>query len=332
MSIVRHRASVIVRTATVTAIAGALALVSVGAAAGVSAAPAPNDSGFNALNSGVVKYVPLAPTEATTQRQVNAPTGLKEAHRIASGLGFRKSKTFSEKQYAAYMAGKGVPPGFTKADARKAAQLTRLAVTYLGNTNGNSYTRIVGGEKVSVTLGSYGLMVDSTGMLRVPANCPDPASSDFSKCSPVRLINWVLAPDVICDDPDNVPPPGIPCGYMGAWMRHNKAKDTLKELYRSAYLPEVPYASKSQEQALDTQLIYVNKAGAGTQVVGVPVAPAMWLLNFLLIYALSPTEGAKMPAAWVAIPDEVVSAIEASVDGPTPGQVPYVEYMEYFTR
>ncbi len=39
-------------------------------------------------------------------------------------------------------------------------------------------------------------------MLKVPANCPDPSSPDFSDCSPVRQINWVLAPDAICDNPD----------------------------------------------------------------------------------------------------------------------------------
>jgi len=301
-----------------------LVMVSFGAATNGLTAPLPLDTGFNPTNAGEVKYLPLAPKEATRPQQVNAPLGLREAHRIATLLGFDRTKVLSKGQYAKYMAGLGRPPGYSKADAQKAAQLTRLAVEYLGNTTGNTYTRIIDGEKVTINLGSYGLIVDRKGMLRVPANCPDPSSPDFTLCSPVRLINWVLAPDAICNY--QVPPPGIPCGYMGAWMRHNNARDTLKELYTSAYAREAPFASQSQELAGIAQLIYVDKADAGIKVVGVPVAPAMWFTNFLLIYALSPDKAALMPAHWAAIPSGVATAIEGS----SMGQVHYRDYQQFF--
>lgn len=299
-------------------------LVSVGS---VSAAPAPLETGFNPTNAGVVKYQPFAPTEATQARKVNAPLTQKEADRLARIFGFDKSKAFSKKQYAAYIAGKGKPRGYSQAEADKAAQLTRQAVRYLTNTTGNTYERIIDGEKVSVNLGSYGLIVGEDGMLKVPANCPEPQSPDFDECSPVRQINWVLAPDAVCDYPDlaKTPPPGVPCGYMGAWMRSNKARDTLKELYSSAYITEAPYASKSQDAAGIPQLIYVTQ-GDDTVVVGVPVAPAMWITNYLLIYALSPEAARFMPAYWAAIPEEVVSALKESANG----QVPYGDYRQYF--
>lgn len=312
------------RLAAATATFVALALMSPAA----DAAAAPLDTGFNPTNSGVVKYLPFVPTAAARARQVNAPLGQREADRLAAVFGFDKAKAFSASQFAKYLSGKGRPKGYTKAEARKAAQLTRLSVTYLTNTTGNTYSRVIGGRKVAVNLGSYGLIVDSQGMLRVPANCPDPASPDFSDCSPVRLINWVLAPDAICDYPDlvKVIPPGIPCGYMGAWMRENRARDTLKELYSSAYVREAPYASKSQEAAGIPQLIYVDGPGRTQSVVGVPVAPAMWVTNYMLIYALSPEAAAKMPAYWSAIPPSVVTALEDSPDG----QVPYADYMRHF--
>jgi hypothetical protein len=305
--------------------------------AAASAAPAPFDTGFNPTNSGVVKYLPFAPTGTTNAREINAPLpSQKKADRLAAIFGFDKDKALSPKQYRQYMAGGGtIPKGYTKAEALKAAQLTRQSVTYLTNTTGNAYTRIIDGEEVSVTVGGYGLIVDEDGMLRVPANCPDPTSPDFSDCSPVRQINWVLAPDAICDYPDlaKSPPAGVPCGYMGAWMRANGAKDTLMELYSSAYIREAPYASKSQEAAAgdlgnDPQLIYVNKADGSTATVGVPVAPAMWITNYMLVYALNPESGAKFPAYWTGIPEEVVAAIQGSAMG----QVPYSDYMSYFNR
>ena len=300
-----------------------------GTAVTAAAAPLPPDTGFNPTNSGVVKYLPFVPTAAARPGQVNAPLGQREADRLATVFGFNKAKAFSASQYARYLSGKGRPRGYTKAEARKAAQLTRLSVTYLTNTTGNTYTRVIDGKEVAINLGSYGLIVDLKGMLRVPANCPDPTSPDFSECSPVRLINWVLAPDAICDYPDLAKeiPAGVPCGYMGAWMRHNRARDTLKALYTSAYVREAPYASNSQEAAGIPQLIYVDRAERAQAVVGVPVAPAMWVTNYMLIYALSPEAAAKMPAYWEAIPPDVVGALEDSPNG----QVPYADYIRRFS-
>ncbi len=305
----------------------ALALVYGGGAVSVSAAPAPPVTGFNPTNAGPVKYQRYAPTEASRAAQVNAPLTQKQADRLARIFGFDKNRTLSKKQYATLVSAKGKPSGYTQAEANMAAKLARQSVRwYMTNTTGNTYTRIIDGEKVTVNIGSYGLIVSEDGMLKVPANCPDPTSSDFSQCSPVRLVNWLLVPKALCADME--PPAGVPCGYMGDWMRSNNARDTLKELYSSAFVDEEPYASESQEVGGIPQLVYVTRADGSTAAVGVPVAPAMWILNFILVYMLNPEAARYFPAYWAAIPEDVVSAIEGSDNG----QVPYSDFMDLFAK
>lgn len=326
-----RRAGAHVKAAVAAGAVASLVFAAVGGATSASAAPAPLDTGFTPTNAGVVKYQPYAPTEAARAGQVNAPLTQEEADRLARIFGFDKSKAFSKKQYAALMSAKGKPSGYTQAEANMAAKLARQSVRwYMTNTTGNTYTRIIDGEKVTVNVGSYGLIVSEDGMLKVPANCPDPTSADFSECSPVRLVNWLLVPKPLCDDPDAAkkPPAGVPCGYMGDWMRSNGARDTLKELYGSAYVDQEPYASTSQEEGGIPQLIYVTRADGTTAEVGVPVAPAMWILNFVLVYMLSPEAARFMPAYWAAIPEDVVTALEESENG----QVPYSEFMQHFAR
>lgn len=58
------------------------------------------------------------------------------------------------------------------------------------------------------------------------------------------------------------------------------------------------------------------------------MVPSIWIANFLLIYAVSPTAAAQMPAAWAPIPTDVANAISASETG----QVSYSQYQSYFTN
>ncbi len=107
----------------------------------------------------------------------------------------------------------------------------------------------------------------------------------------------------------------------------------LRELYRSAYTPEVPYGSQSQTTRDPWELVPNQKGIGRTRYVGMAMAPSIWIVNFLLIYALSPTEAAKMPAFWEPIPAPVTKAILATpADSATAGQVPYDRFMKYFAR
>ncbi len=128
---------------------------------------------------------------------------------------------------------------------------------------------------------------------------------DDSPDAPTRQVNTVIAPG----------------GYMGRWMRANGATRSLIQLYRSAYAVETIYGFAAQQQSGVAQLVTNTKAGVSTEV-GMSMAPALWLVNFTLIYTLNPRLAADMPAYCAPIPAPVTQAILAS---PT-GQVPYSKY------
>ncbi|MEI6688194.1 MAG: hypothetical protein WCN97_02400 [Thermoleophilia bacterium] len=290
-------------------------LFAAGALAPVTSAAALN-TGWTTPYSGTPKYLELAPTQAKVARQINAPLGAAVADRLAASLGFDKSKTLSPKQYAEFISGQGNGGG--NAAGRAAAELTDSCVRYLTNSSAAPMTRVINGVPTRLVLGSYGLIVNPDGMLESPANTT----------SPCRQINWVIAPVAVCRFPEIDVPTGIPCGYMGMWMRRNRAIDTLKELYTSAYVREAAYGSKSQGASGIAQLVVNEKRNGQTSTVGMSMVPSIWITNFLLIYALSPKEAAKMPAYWTAIPAPVATAISSA----STGQVPYADYAQYFAN
>ena len=148
-------------------------------------------------------------------------------------------------------------------------------------------------------MGSYGLTVNTAGRLESPANAD----------APTRKINALL----------------VPHGYLAKWCRRNGASASLRMLYRSAYTPEVPFGAKAQQQSGAAQLVPNQKGRTGT-IVGMSMAPPLWIVNFALIYTLNPSLAAKMPASWTPIPAKVALAIAES---PT-GQVPYSQYASSF--
>lgn len=301
--------------AAVVATAAAIALpVSLADAASAAPAPAGASTGFTAPYSGAAPYVSFAPTIAKSSIQVNQPLGRKRADALALSFGLNPKKVLTPKQYAQFISAQGKGGG-TK-DARTAAYLVDAGVRYLTNTTATKMYRNINGVPTRILLGSYGLIVNKEGLLESPAN----------DTSPVRIVNWVLAPDAVCRFSPTPPPAGIPCGYMGKWMRKNGARDTLANLYASAYSREVPYGSLSQAQAEPHELVPNRRPDGSSVSVGMSMAPAIWVVNFCLIYVLNPRLAANMPAYWTPIPTEVSDAIYASETG----QVPYADYMKYF--
>ncbi|MBS1678299.1 MAG: hypothetical protein JST08_13045 [Actinobacteria bacterium] len=249
------------------------------------ARPARPAGGFEEPYAGSPKYEPFAPTMATERRQVNRPLGVRAADRIARAIGLDKADVFTARQYALFVSGKGV------GGERAPADLVDKSVRILTNTVGTPLYTKVDGKVTPVVLGSYGLMVSTDGMLESPAN----------KEAPTRQVNSVIEPG----------------GYMSTWCRANGAEQALSRLYRSAYTVEAVWGNKAQKQSGEAQLV-PNRF----QVVGMSMAPPLWLVNFALIYTLNPQLAAKMPAHWTPIPASVALAIAES---PT-GQVPYAEY------
>jgi len=264
-----------------------------GAAAAGAATRADSGTGWSIPFSGAPRYESLAPTEATSARQINQPIGQRVADGIARKLGLRKADTFTEQQYLEFISGGGVGGN------RSAAALVDRSVAILTNTTGRPLYSRVDGVLTSSVLASYGLFVNVRGLLESPANIH----------APTRLANYVLAPG----------------GYMGRWMRANGATSTLVMLYRSAYTVEAAYGFAAQQISGKAQLVTNAEGGVSTEV-GMSMAPALWLVNFTLIYTLNPALAADMPAYWAPIPANVARAILRS---PT-GQVRYSKFESAF--
>ena len=288
---------------------GVVASIGVGAWAALggtaTALPAPASSarmiakatsffGFSQPYAGNPRYVPVAPREIASARQLNRPLGQRLADRIARDIGLRKADTLTTSQYRALITGKGVGGSIS------AAKLIDASVLILTNTKGHPRIANVNGHPTPFVLASYGLWVNKQGLLESPANTT----------APTREINSLL----------------VPGGYIGTWFRANGAAKSLVRLYRSAYSSEVVYGNRSQNDAGVAQLLTNTKDGH-TVTVGMSMAPSIWIVNFALIYTLNPSLAANMPRAWAAIPAPVAQAISAS---PT-GQVPYSEWKSYLS-
>lgn len=283
-------------TSAAAAIIG-LALVTTTLPAAPAVASDPASTGFVEPFAGNLQFVLLAPIQATEQRQINRRLGQKRADAIALQIGLRKSDVFTPEQYKLFITGGGV------GGKKSAAELVDSSVRILTNTRGRAlYSR---GDHVPTArlqrsvLASYGLMVNTKGMLQSPANTD----------APTRQINSLLTPK----------------GYLATWCRANGARKSLRRLYRSAYPSEVVYGNQAQQQSGAAQLVTNTKDDASV-IVGMSMAPALWIVNFALIYTLNPRLAAAMPGWWAPIPTEVATAIAAS---PT-GQVPYRKYKSFF--
>ncbi|MGI9196892.1 MAG: hypothetical protein ACR2KE_05460 [Candidatus Nanopelagicales bacterium] len=304
----------------VAAVAAALALVAIPLVAiplDLASAAPPADTGFGQPFAGVDRWVSYSATEARTAAQVNETLGQKRADSLAANLGFDKAHAMTRQQYATFMSGRGRGGGGE--DAKVSVRLIEASVRYLTNANGTRMYRDINGKRTRVILGSYGLIVNRDGKLESPAH----------GSSPVRQVNWVLAPKAVCRVQQPPPELNLPegtCGYMGRWLAKN-APRVLKELYGSAYTSELPYGSLSQESTEPHETL-PNTKGGTTVYVGMPMAPAIYIVNFLLIYALNPRKAANMPAYWAPIPAPVAAALQ---DPANKGQVPYARYMHLFT-
>jgi hypothetical protein len=248
----------------------------VGAEVAGAAGHAASETGFSKPFSGASRYEYLAPTEATDASQLNIPIGQRRADEIALGLGLVKADTLTEQQFLEFISGGGV--GGDPA----AAKLVDESVRIFTNTTGRPLYSKVKGVLTPSVLASYGLFVNERGWLMSLAN----------EEAPTRQVNAVIAPG----------------GYMGEWMRANGATSSLVQLYRSGYTVEAFYGFLAQQVSGPAQLVTNTKGGVSTEV-GMSMAPAIWLVNFALIYTLNPELAAFMPAYWAPIPATVADAI-----------------------
>ena len=212
-------------------------------------------------------------------RQLNRPFGQPLADEIAREIGLKKSDVLTEEQYREFIAGQGVPGSGNP----EQAQLVDQSVKILTNTVGHPLPyKDENGKTGTSVLASYGLFVTTDGYLESPAY----------ETAPTFLVNSVI----------------MPGGYMSDWMKANGATKSLTQLYRSAYTSEAAYGNQAQIQSKPDELITNTKGGVNS-VVGMSMGPALWIVNFALIYTLNPSLAAEMPAEWAPVPSGVVQAI-----------------------
>lgn len=305
---IRARRSISAITAVVLAITG-------GASVAIPAFAVPGDSGFDQPYLGPPKYVHLSAPKALVDAQINMPLGQRQADALARKLGFPKEMALNKRQFALLLSGGGVGGGTP--ETRRSGKIVADSIKYLTNTLGSEYIRFVDGEPTVIRLASYGLIVNPRGLLESPGNMDSPA----------RTFNYLILPEALCNTKavQSEIPPGIQCGYVNKFMIKNGAADSLRALYASAFPKFIPYGPLSQSDAEPDELAPNSKDRTQT-VVGISMAPPLWLINFLLAYCASPEVGAKFPAHWTPIPRPVADALLSS---PT-GQVPYTEVQSFF--
>lgn len=254
--------------------------------------PLPNNTGFSEPFLGTPQYAYVAPTELTDPSQLNQPIGPVVAARIAHEIGLTTS--FTRDQFQEFISGGG-----QGGDPHSAA-LVDQSVRILTNTVGHPLYSLVAGQLTPTVLASYGLFVTKNGWLESPANLT----------APTRRVNKVIAPG----------------GYMNQWCFQNGAVAALKSLYQSAYTAETLYGYVAQQISSAAQLA-PNSNGTGT-VVGMSMAPALWIVNFALIWTLKPALAAWMPAQWTPVPAAVATALDKSRFG----RVRYARYASYLPQ
>lgn len=290
-------------------------IAALGVPLAASATAAPEDTGFGQPFLGPPRYAHLAPPKARFNAQINAPLGQREADRLARKLGYDKRYALSARQLRLMLSGRG--KGGNTPKARASGAVIAESIRYLTNTTATQMYRSVDGERSRILLGSYGLIINHAGMLESPAN----------DRSPVRNFNWLLVPEALCRTAkvQAQVTPGLECGYIPRFMRLNGAADSLRALYASTYPRFLPFGTKAQGGSEPDELLFNSKDGTLTTV-GMSMAPAIWLVNFILVYSANPELGANMPAYWTPIPTEVVAALTTS----DTGQVPFDEVRQYF--
>jgi hypothetical protein len=263
------------------------------------------DRAFGLPYDGALRYEKCAPQRLTkTKLQLNQPLGAVLADKVARCLDLDKSLVFTSKQYREFITGGG--NGGDKSEA----ETMDASVKILTNTIGNPYfVKNSRGRVEPVVLASYGLYVQ-----RVVKDTPD--------STPYKITPLLMSPANASAPPLKFNQEIGPDGYFAKWCHRNGATKSLKMLRRSAYTSEVAWSLKAQHETGVDELATFPKTG---EMVGMSMVPALWNINFTLIYTLNPKLAAKMPGFWAPIPTAVASAIVASPNG----QVLYSDYAKY---
>jgi hypothetical protein len=233
---------------------------------------------------GLYRFVPFAPKQTINSNLINTRLGIKRTQLIAYKLGLRPRDCLSKSNYIKLISGKGI--GGNMSDAK----IIDDSVKILTNIRARPIVVDIDGVKTPTVLGSYGLFVNKDGLLMSCANTESAA----------RQVNEVL----------------MPKGYLYNWCKNNNALLTLRALYRTVFLIEAIYGYKAQLDAGNAQLVAFNCSNS--PYFGMSMCPAIWIVNFYLLYILNPRLATLLPGWWTPIPPPVVEALQNSSNGTVP--------------
>jgi hypothetical protein len=228
---------------------------------------------------------------------------MEKGEQIAAALGLNGNLSLTPEQYQEFISGGG------NGGNVRTARIFDESVKILTNSCVNPMIVVLHGQPTQMTLGSYGLTVLSSE--HTSPTLASAANSD----SPSRIVNQFLGPR----------------SYLVKWCRRNGAGASLAMLRHSAYSNQILYGNSAQQSANSAQLaLYRN--GRNSAVVGLSMTPALWEINFCLIYTLNPQLAYNMPAYWTPIPGRVVAALQLSTSKTTEaGQVSVNRYARFLS-
>ena len=254
-------------------------------------------------------YSHLAPSFTLNPRKINQPLGRKKADAIAEELGITKDMLLTRSEYRKFL-------GTPETRAQNSDQATIYdCVQFLTNSKANPYKVDLNGDgriDERVILGSYGMsVVDVNSELYIQTDCYEEGGYQAQCLKFNKLAK----------------------GYLQKWSLENGTYKQWREMLKLSSFKKLTAASlQCQNEYVDSNACIVDLKGtqdSEQRYAGVPLAPTLWLINFMFIYKMNPNMAAKMPGYAALIPEDIAKdMIQAQADE-QPGLY-YEDYIDQF--
>lgn len=239
-------------------------------------------------------YSHLAPKFTSDPEKINQPLGIRKARRIAAELGITPEMTFTKEEYREFLGTK-----------RSRRTNTNQAIIYncvqvLSNSSANPIKVDTDGDKIpdeKIILGSYGLsVINNNSQAYIQTDCYETSCGYEANCLQFN---------------------SLATGYLQRWSIEHGTYKKWREMIKLRSFKKLTYASiNCQNDYVEDNACIVNLKGPETDsYAGVPLAPTLWLINFMFLYKMNPKVAAKMPGYAAHIPTDFAEAmIEAQAD------------------
>ena len=254
-------------------------------------------------------YSNLAPPFTLNPRRINLPLGRERADAIADELGITEEMLLTRSEYRKFL-------GTPKTRAQNEDQETIYdCVQFLTNSKANPFKVDTNGDgriDQRVVLGSYGMsVVNVDSKLYIQTDCYEEGNYQ-AQCLKFNALAK---------------------GYLQKWSLENGSYAKWRAMLKLPSFKKLSAASlQCQNEYVDSNACIVDLKGievSDQRYAGIPMAPTLWLINFMFIYKMNPNMAAKMPGFAALIPDDIAEdMIQAQADG-EPGLL-FEDYIDEF--